>query len=200
MRPLSLCACSVSGIIDYSMRVGSPVDGGLSVLAACLVAAFSCALPALVVVAPVPCDPALVVMQWLHPGCFQTWNFDDVSFDCGFLALMACVLFCERTFSGVMTLSEAFACGYTFYKNGLHAAAATAAAYLFENPSVATVLHMSEWCWFCAGFWVGWCILLWNICQVHLEKDIPTFLARGRNKDAHPKGAKKFVHLLSSRL
>ena len=44
-------------------------------------------------------------MQWLYPGCFQTWNFDDVSFDCGFLAMMACVLFCERTVSGIMTLS-----------------------------------------------------------------------------------------------
>ena len=113
MRPVSLCSVSGDGdkpkferrLVDSSMRVGSPVDGGLSVLAACLVAAFSCALPAFVVAAPVPCGPALVVMQWLYPGCFQTWNFDDVSFDCGFLALMACVLFCERTFSGIMTLS-----------------------------------------------------------------------------------------------
>ena len=41
-------------IIDYSMRVSSSVDGGPSVLAACLVAAFSCAFPAFVVAAPVP--------------------------------------------------------------------------------------------------------------------------------------------------
>ena len=87
--------------------------------------------------------------------------------------------------------SEAFACGYTFYKNGSHAAAATAAAYLFENPSVATVLHMSEWCWFAAGFWVGWCILLWNICQVHLEKDMPTFFGKGKKQGCTSKGSQE---------
>ena len=39
---------------------------------------------------------------------------------------------------------------------------------------------MSEWCWFVAGFWIG-CILLWNSCQVHLEKDMPAFF--GKEKD-----------------
>ena len=38
-------------------------------------------------------------------------------------------------------------------------AAAAAAAILVGNPFVAIVLHMSELCWFVAGFWVG-CILL----------------------------------------
>ena len=66
-------------IIDYSMQFGSSVDVGLFVLAACLVAAISCALPAFVVAAPVPCGPALFALLWLHPGCFQTWNLDGES-------------------------------------------------------------------------------------------------------------------------
>ena len=78
-------------------------------------------------------------------------------------------------------------------------AAATAAAILVRSSFVAIVLHMSEWCWFVAGFWVG-CILLWNSCQVHLEKTCLHFLARGRNKDAQPKGAKNLVHFSTSRL
>ena len=71
-------------------------------LAACLVAAFSCALPAFVV-APLLCGLALFVLQLLH----QTWNFDGDSLDGGFLVLMAkCVLFCERTILGVITLLD----------------------------------------------------------------------------------------------
>ena len=71
---------SIGGwIIDCSMHVGSSVDGGLFVLAACLVAAFSCAVPAFVVAAPVPCGLALFAKLWLYPGCFQTWNFDGCS-------------------------------------------------------------------------------------------------------------------------
>ena len=66
-------------------------------------------------------------------------------------------------------------------------AAAAAAAILVESPFVATVLHMFEWCWF-AGFWIGWCILLWIICQVHLEKDIPTFFGKGKKKGCTYKG------------
>ena len=60
-------------------------------------------------------------------------------------------------------------------------AAAVAAATLVESPFVAVVLHMSEWCWFVAGFWIG-CILLWNGCQVHLEKDMPTFFGKGKKQ------------------
>ena len=71
-------------------------------------------------------------------------------------------------------------------------AAAAAAAILVRSPFVAIVLHMSEWCWFVAGFWVG-CFLLWNSCQVHLEKTCLHFSARGRNKDAHPRRAKNLV-------
>ena len=53
-------------------------------------------------------------------------------------------------------------------------AAAAAAAILVGSTFVAIVLHMSEWCWVVAGSWIG-CILLWNSCQVHLEKDMPAF-------------------------
>ena len=59
-------------------------------------------------------------------------------------------------------------------------AAAAAAAILVGSPFVAVVLHMSEWCWFVAGFWIG-CCLLWNSCQVHLEKDMPAFFGKARN-------------------
>ena len=52
------------------MQVGSSEDVGLFVLAACLVAAISCALPAC------PFGPALFAMLWLYRGCFQTWNLD----------------------------------------------------------------------------------------------------------------------------
>ena len=67
-------------------------------------------------------------------------------------------------------------------------AAAAAAATLVESPFVAVVLHMSEWCWFVAGFWIG-CILLWNGCQVHLEKDMPTFFGKGKKQGCTSKGS-----------
>ena len=84
------------------MQFGSSVDDGLFVLAACLVATFSCALPAFVVAASVPCDPALFLKQWLYPGCFQTWNFDGV-----FIYFQLCSV--RGTFLGVMILSG-FSC------------------------------------------------------------------------------------------
>ena len=43
-------------------------------------------------------------------------------------------------------------------------AAAAAATILVRSLFVAVVLHMSEWCWFVAGFLIG-CILLWNSCH-----------------------------------
>ena len=94
--------------IDYSMQFGSSVDFGLFVLAACLVAAISCALPAFVVAAPVPWGPALFAKLWLYPGCFQTWNLDGESVFTyfqlygGFLVMLAkCVRFCAGTFLGL---------------------------------------------------------------------------------------------------
>ena len=74
-------------------------------------------------------------------------------------------------------------------KQPLQAAAAAAAIWV-ESPFVATVLHMFEWCWF-AGFWIGWCILLWIICQVHLEKDIPTFFGKGKKQGYTSKGCQR---------
>ena len=53
-------------IIDCSMQFGSPVDVGLFVLAACLVAAITRALPASVVSAPVLCGSALFAELRLH--------------------------------------------------------------------------------------------------------------------------------------
>ena len=69
-------------------------------------------------------------------------------------------------------------------------AAAAAAAILVRSSFVAIVLHMSEWCWFVAGFWVG-CILLWNSCQVHLEKDMPAFFGKGKKQGCTSKGSQE---------
>ena len=97
-------------IIDYSMQFGSPVDVGLFVQAACLVAAITHALLASVVAAPVLCGSTLLAKLRLYPGCFQTWNLDGESvftylmhYGC-FLVLMAeCVKCRAEAFLGLMT-------------------------------------------------------------------------------------------------
>ena len=75
--------CGNSGdvfFIDCSMQFGYLVDVGLFLPAACLLAAFSCVLPACGA-APSPCGLALSAELWPYSGiCFQSWIV-DVDFD-----------------------------------------------------------------------------------------------------------------------
>ena len=75
-------------------------------------------------------------------------------------------------------------------------AAAAAAAILVRSSFVAIVVHMSEWCWFVPGFSVG-CILLWNSCQVHLEKDmLAAFFGKGKKEGCTSKGSQEILLFL----
>ena len=81
-------------------------------------------------------------------------------------------------------------------KQTLQAAAAAAAIWV-GSSFVAIVLHMSEWCWVVAGFWIGF-NLLWNSCQLCLEKDTPASFGKEKKQGCTSKGTQESCYIPAS--